>query len=117
MQDRTYLPYFGHIGQRFCMLFEVYQEKYLELFETQYEGVHRLEQAKLRNLACFFAHMLYTDAIAWSCLKCITLTEEATTASSRIFVKILFQEIASNLGLENLVKRLSDKGSEDLGIK
>ena len=37
MQDRTYLPYYGHIGQRYCRLFEVYQLKFVELFEVQYE--------------------------------------------------------------------------------
>jgi len=89
MQERTYLPYYGHIGQRFCMLFELYQQKFAELFAQQYEIVHRLEQGKLRNAACFFAHLMYTDSISWNCLSAIILTEEATTASSRIFVKIL----------------------------
>ena len=113
MQDRTYLPFYGHIGQRFCHLFEVYQEKFGELFASQYESVHRLEQSKLRNLACFFAHLMYTNSIHWKCLQAITLTEEETSASSRIFVKILFQEIASNLGLKTLVGRLSDKGAAE----
>ncbi len=85
----------------------------MELFANQYESVHRLEQGKLRNLACFFAHLMYTDSISWRCLQSITLTEDATSASSRIFVKILFQEIAANLGLKNLVAKLSDKGAEE----
>ena len=116
-QDRTYLPFYGNIGQRFCMLFEIYQEKFSELFESQYESVHRLEQNKLRNLAYFFAHLMYTDSISWKCLGCITLTEEGTSASSRIFVKILFQEIANNLGLKNLVTKLCDKGAEEEGLQ
>jgi pre-mRNA-splicing factor CWC22 len=60
---------------------------------------------------------MYTNSISWNCLKCIKLTEEDTTASSRIFVKILFQEIASNLGLQNLVARLNDKAAEESGLK
>lgn len=60
---------------------------------------------------------MYTDSIPWNCLQCIRLTEDDTTASSRIFVKILFQEIASNLGLQNLVARLSDKAAEESGLK
>ena len=79
--------------------------------------MHRLEQNKLRNLAYFFAHLMYTDSISWKCLGCITLTEEGTSASSRIFVKILFQEIANNLGLKNLVAKLCDKGSEEDGLQ
>lgn len=60
---------------------------------------------------------MYTDSIPWKVLSNITLTEEATSASSRIFVKILFQEIASFLGLKNLVAKLSDKGAEEDGLK
>jgi hypothetical protein len=53
--------------------------------------IHRLETNKLRNVACLFAHLLATDALPWSALTAITLTEEATTSSSRIFIKYLFQ--------------------------
>ena len=74
----------------------------------QYVTVHRLEVNKLRNAAKFFAHLLYSDSIEWSCLACIRLTEEDTTASSRIFIKIVFQELAENLGIEKLRQKLSD---------
>lgn len=55
--------------------------------------IHRLETNKLRNVAKFFAHLLGTDALPWHCLAYIRLTEEDTTSSSRIFIKILFQVI------------------------
>lgn len=29
MQDRTYLPYYGHVGQRFCRLSQVYVDTYI----------------------------------------------------------------------------------------
>jgi pre-mRNA-splicing factor CWC22 len=70
--------------------------------------VHRFEVNKLRNGAKFFAHLLYTDAISWQCLSVIHLTEEETTASSRIFIKIVFQELAENLGMETLAKKLRE---------
>lgn len=38
----------------------------------------------------------------------MTLTEEATTAASRIFMKIVFQDLADELGLATLVERLRD---------
>lgn len=78
------------------------------MFATQYETVHRLEQAKLRNLACFFAQLLYSESISYATLRCIELTEEGTTASSRIFVKILMQEIANNLGIKQLQLRMDE---------
>ncbi len=56
-------------------------------------SVHHLDTNKLRNVAKFFAHLLFTDAITWEVLQHIRLTEEDTTSSSRIFIKILFQVI------------------------
>ena len=35
------------------------------MFAEQYDVIHRLETNKLRNVAKFFAHLLYTDAISW----------------------------------------------------
>lgn len=106
MQDRTYLAYYGHIGQRFCVLNPTYVDLYSKLFEQQYEVVYRLEQAKLRNLACFFAHLFYTNALDWKVLNCIQLTEDLTTASSRIFIKILLQEMANNMGISVFAQKM-----------
>ena len=55
-----------------------------------------------------FAHLLSTDAMSWTCLAYLQLTEEATTSSSRIFIKILFQELSEALGLRKLNERLND---------
>jgi pre-mRNA-splicing factor CWC22 len=71
--------------------------------------VHRLEVNKLRNAAKFFAHLLHTNAIEWSCLQAIRITEDDTTASSRIFIKIVFQELAENLGIEKLAQKLREE--------
>jgi pre-mRNA-splicing factor CWC22 len=62
--------------------------------------VHRLEMNKLRNVSKLFAHLLSTDAISWEVLQCIRLTMEDTSSSGRIFIKILFQELAENIGLK-----------------
>lgn len=40
-------------------------EPYQRIFQEQYDTVHRLETNKLRNVAKFFAHLLFTDAIEW----------------------------------------------------
>lgn len=32
----------------------------------QYMTIHRLETNRLRNVAKFFGHLLYTDAIDWN---------------------------------------------------
>ncbi|KAK2552307.1 Pre-mRNA-splicing factor CWC22-like protein [Acropora cervicornis] len=83
---------------RFCQLNKIYMEEYIRAFNEQYETIHRLETNKLRNVAKFFAHLLYTDAIPWTVLDCI----------NRVFIKILFQELAEFMGLPKLNERLKD---------
>lgn len=41
-------------------------------------------------------------------LECMRMSEETTTSSSRIFVKILFQELCAYMGLPKLNERLKD---------
>ena len=107
-QERTFLKYYGLLAARFCFVNAAYVAKFDDMFATQYATVHRLETNKLRNVARFFAHLLAADALPWSVMAYIQLTEEATTSSSRIFVKILFQELAETLGLKALRARLDD---------
>ncbi|KAL3529830.1 hypothetical protein ACH5RR_009152 [Cinchona calisaya] len=108
-QERTYLRYYGLLGQRFCMINKVHQENFEKCFVQQYSMIHRLETNKLRNVAKFFAHLLGTDALPWHVLSYIRLTEEDTTSSSRIFIKILFQELSEHLGIRLLNERLNDR--------
>ncbi|XP_038645196.1 pre-mRNA-splicing factor CWC22 homolog [Scyliorhinus canicula] len=107
-QQRTYEKFFGLLAGRFCMLKKDYMESFEGIFKEQYETIHRLETNKLRNVAKMFAHLLYTDSIPWSVLDCVHLSEETTTSSSRIFVKILFQELCEYMGLPKLNQRLQD---------
>ncbi|KAF8009175.1 hypothetical protein BT93_J0227 [Corymbia citriodora subsp. variegata] len=112
-QERTYLRYYGLLGQRFCMINKVHQENFEKCFVQQYSMIHRLETNKLRNVAKFFAHLLGTDALPWHVLAYIRLTEEDTTSSSRIFIKILFQELSEHLGIRLLNERLNDPLMQD----
>ncbi|PKU70793.1 pre-mRNA-splicing factor CWC22 homolog [Dendrobium catenatum] len=112
-QERTYLRYYGLLGQRFCMINKVHQENFEKCFVQQYSMIHRLETNKLRNVAKFFAHLLGTDALPWHVLAYIRLTEEDTTSSSRIFIKILFQELSEHLGIRLLNERLNEPTMQD----
>ncbi|KAL3681758.1 hypothetical protein R1sor_024714 [Riccia sorocarpa] len=107
-QERMYRRYYGLLGQRFCMINHVYQENFDQCFVKYYYVIHRLETNKLRNAAKFFAHLLGSDALPWQALGYVRLTEEDTTSSSRIFIKILFQELAEHLGPRKLNERLLD---------
>eukprot|EP00002_Diphylleia_rotans_P006629 TRINITY_DN1599_c0_g1_i6.p1 TRINITY_DN1599_c0_g1~~TRINITY_DN1599_c0_g1_i6.p1 ORF type:complete len:616 (-),score=166.53 TRINITY_DN1599_c0_g1_i6:106-1953(-) len=110
-QERTFQKFFGHVGYKLCNLDRVaktFQDVFDDCFVQQYQTIHRLETNKLRNVAKFFAMLLYSDAISWAVLSYIHLTAEDTTAASRIFIKYLFQEMAENIGLSKLNERLQD---------
>ena len=84
-------------------------ESFESIFKEQYYTILRLETNKLRNVAKMFAHLLYTDSLPWSVLKCINLSEENMTSSSGIFVKIFFQDLCEYMGLPKLNAKLKDK--------
>lgn len=107
-QERTYEKFYGLIAERFCKLNRMWQDLFEEGFVNYYETIHRLETNRLRIVAALFAHLLASDAIGLHVLYAIKLNEEDTTSSSRIFIKILFEEMMSSLGQKTLVERLKD---------
>ena len=80
----------------------------MKCFVDKYATMHRYDTSKIRNVAKFFSHLLYSLAIDWRIIKCITLTQETTTSSGRIFIKCLFQELGENMSLEVLNKKLRE---------
>jgi pre-mRNA-splicing factor CWC22 len=104
--EKMFNRFFALQAERLCRLNPVYQENFVESFGVQFSTVHRLETNKLRNIGKFFAHLLYTDAIPWSLMSQVRITEETTTSSSRIFIKVIFQELSEQWGIRKLVDRL-----------
>ncbi|PHH69071.1 hypothetical protein CDD80_7041 [Ophiocordyceps camponoti-rufipedis] len=104
-QEKTYTKFFGLIGERFAKINRLWCDLFEQAFTKYYDTIHRYENNKLRNMAMLFGHMLAQDAIGWHCLSAIQLTEEETTSSSRIFIKILLQSVAEELGLSKLKAR------------
>ncbi|CAH8431571.1 unnamed protein product [Heterobilharzia americana] len=86
-----------------------YVAQFEKIFAEQYAIIHRLETAKLRNVAFLFAHLLYSDSISWGVFECVRLNERDTTSSGRIFLKHLFLELCSFMGLSKLQARLRDE--------
>merc|ERR1711879_1027220 len=48
------------------------------------------------------------DAVSWGLFQTIKITEETTTSSSRIFIKVIFRELSEQWGVKKLSERLSD---------
>lgn len=106
--EKMFNRFFVLQAERLCRLNPVYQDNFTESFGVQFNTVHRLETNKLRNIGKFFAHLLYTDAIPWSIWAQVKITEETTTSSSRIFIKVIFQELSEQWGVKKLVDRLRE---------
>ncbi|MCJ1376170.1 pre-mRNA-splicing factor cwc22 [Loxospora ochrophaea] len=107
-QERTYSKFYGLTGERFAKLNRLWTELFESSFAKYFDTIHRYETNRLRNIARFFGHLLSSNAIGWHVLSIVHLNEEETTASSRIFIKILFQDLAEALGMPKLQARLKD---------
>ncbi|KAF5003349.1 hypothetical protein FDECE_10097 [Fusarium decemcellulare] len=108
-QEKTYTKFFGMIGERFAKINRLWCDLFEQAFAKYYETIHRYENNKLRNIAMLFGHMFASDALGWHCMSVIHLNEDETTSSSRIFIKILFQFIAEEMGMSKLRARMEDE--------
>ncbi|KAG8742664.1 pre-mRNA-splicing factor cwc22 [Ceratobasidium sp. 414] len=107
-QERSYSSFYGLIGERFCKLNRVWCESFEEAFATYFDTIHRYETNRLRNIARFFGHLLANDGISWAVFSVVKINEEDTTSSSRIFTKILMQELQESMGLKTMTERFKD---------
>ena len=133
--EKTYLTFYGSLAERFCHIdnrksahrgkqsnqppshtdrkpptrpsHPSYKELMEECFVRHYAMIHRFETNRIRNLARLFAHLYATDAIDWSTLSFLKLTEEDTTSAGRIFIKILLQEVVKVVGLVEVRRRFA----------
>merc|ERR1712007_88668 len=112
MGEKQFNRFFALQGERLCRLNPNYQSEFEEAFQAQFATVHRLETNKLRNIGKFFAHLLFTDAQSWGIFLNIKITEETTTSSSRIFIKVIFQELSEQWGIKKLQERLRDEDQQ-----
>lgn len=107
-QERTYSKFYGLIGERFARINRLWTDQFEQSFTKYYDTIHRYETNRLRNIARFFGHLLSSDAIGWHVLSIVHLNEEETTSSSRIFIKILFEDLAEAMGMKKLQDRFKD---------
>jgi pre-mRNA-splicing factor CWC22 len=107
-QEKTYSKFYGLIGERFAKINRLWTQLFEESFTKYYDTIHRYETNRLRNIARFFGHLISSDAIGWHVMSVIHLNEEETTSSSRIFIKILFQDLSEAMGMKRLQARLKE---------
>jgi len=113
-QERSYRRFYGLLCQRFCILKQNFRLHFQDTcFYEQYENCHMLETNRLRHVALLFAHLLYSDAIAWSVMSFLHLNVEETNPSKRIFIKTIFKELSEFLGDNKLNQRLQDPDMQE----
>lgn len=112
-QEKTYSKFYGLIGERFAKINRLWTDLFEQSFAKYYDTIHRYETNRLRNIARFFGHLLSSNAIGWHVLSIVHLNEEETTSSSRIFIKILFEELAAAMGMPKLQARLKEDVLQD----
>lgn len=110
-EEKTYLRSYGLLGQRFCLLNSTYISKFEELFATHYGTIHRFSLRQIRNVANFYASLFASDALPWTTFEVVKIVEKETTKSSRIFLKVLFQEIANTLGRTQMKEHFINNAS------
>ncbi|TKR72772.1 hypothetical protein L596_020176 [Steinernema carpocapsae] len=107
-QERTYNRFFGLLAERFCRLKKEFQESFESSFRETYEIIHRFDITKLRNVVRLYSHLLATDAISWTVLSGVMMSEDDMTSAGRVFVKMMFQELTTAWGVAKLFQRISD---------
>ncbi|TRM59817.1 armadillo-type protein [Schizophyllum amplum] len=112
-QERSYSTFYGLVGERFSKLNRVWTDCFEEAFTIYYETIHQYETNRLRNIARFFGHLFASDAISWNVLRVVKVNEDDTTSSSRIFIKIMMNEMMEAMGLKGLAERLKDPEIRD----
>ena len=97
----TFILHLLWFGRRaLCKLNCVWFNCFETVFGEYYDTIYHYKTNRLRNIAKFFRHLPANYAISWNAMGCIKLTEEDTTSSSRIFVKLMHREKQESMGLK-----------------
>lgn len=113
-QERTFVKFYGLLGERFCLLSMIWRELFERAFAQVFASIHRLETPRIRNVARLFAHLFERDAISWGCFAGIRLNERETCAASRILLKLLLLDFHEHFSLRGLMEQVLQKHSDDL---
>lgn len=108
-QEKIYNKTYGSVALRFCLKGRFWRDLFSQAFTTYYTTIHRYETNQIRNIATLFGYILASDGLGWEVFECVHLTEEDSNSSSRIFLKILLQEVRQELGLQEMATRFKDE--------
>lgn len=108
-QEKIYNKTYGGVAVRFCLKMQFWRGLFAQAFQHYYSVIHRYETNQIRNIATLFGYVLASDALPWDVFEVVHMTEEDSTSSSRIFMKILLQEMRQEMGLQEMTARFKDE--------
>ncbi|BFU18707.1 cell cycle control protein, putative [Entamoeba histolytica HM-1:IMSS-B] len=105
-QEKTYKKYYGLASERLCVLHILYKNLFIDQFKIQYQTIHLKDMNQIRNIAMLYSYLFYSNAIPWELFSIIKLTDDDTTSSSRVFLKIMFQNLFEEMGMKEFKEKL-----------
>lgn len=105
-QETTYSKFYGIITERLCNKHDSWKRSFEEIFKKRYNDIPDFEPPQIRNLGKFWGHALAVESIGLDVFEIVQMNEEASTAANRVLLKFIFQELVSELGVEELHERL-----------
>lgn len=108
IQEPTYSKFYGLLAERLCSSHKAWKPAFEQNFKDSYENTEELEPSQLRTLGRFWGHVLASDYVGLEVFAIVHMSEDRTTASGRIFLKFVLQEMVATLGVEELKERFSD---------
>ncbi|EDR21607.1 pre-mRNA-splicing factor cwc22, putative [Entamoeba dispar SAW760] len=105
-QEKTYKKYYGLASERLCVLYVLYKNLFIDQFKIQYQTIHLKDMNQIRNIAMLYSYLFYSNAIPWELFSIIKLTDDDTTSSSRVFLKIMFQNLFEEMGMKEFKEKL-----------
>lgn len=108
-QEKIYNKTYGAVASRFCYKSRFWRDLFQESFRHYYEIIHRYDTNQIRNIATLFGFILADDGLDWEAFEVVHMNEEESTSSSRIFMKILFEEMKQEMGVKKMVERFQEE--------
>lgn len=108
-QEQTYSKYYGLTAEKLCANHKTWGIAFKHTFKNIYTSINDMDSKQIRNIGKLWGHLLATDYLGFEAFECVHLNEKETTASSRIYLKFIFNELVQDLGINELQKRLDEE--------
>lgn len=108
-QEKIYNKTYGSVANRFCYKSKFWRNLFDDAFLHYYEIIHRYDTNQIRNIATLFGYILAADGLDWEVFEAVHMNERDSTSSSRIFIKLMFEEMKQEMGVKTMVTRFQEE--------